>query len=105
MVKKIDEIIAKLEEIPKEDIAKEYELNGAAHAFLLLPECLVTDLSYEVELMRIKAKYDCLKKQILMKAANEICKLNEECEAKLEHIRHIKEVDDRVEAKLKSLGL
>lgn len=105
MMKKIDEIIAKLEEIPKEDITKGYELNGVAHAVLSLPEYLNTDLSYETEFMLVMAKRDNRKRQILLKAINEIHKLNEECEEELEHIKHIKESNDRVEAKLKALGL
>ena len=105
MMDKIDEIIAKLEEISREDIAKEYELNEVAHAFLLLPEYLNTDLSYEAEIKLIKAKYDSLKRQVLLEVINKICKLDEECEEELEHIKHIKESNDRVEAKLKALGL
>lgn len=105
MMKKIDEIIAKMEEIPREDIAKEYELNGAAYAFLLMPEYLNTDLSYEDEFMLVMEKCNNRKRQILLKAINEIHKLNEECTEELEYIKHIKESNDRVEAKLKALGL
>jgi len=105
MMKKIDEIITKLEEISREDVAKAYELNGVAYAVLSLPEYLNTDLSYEAEFMLVMEKCNNRKRQILLKAINEIHKLNEECTEELEHIKHIKESNDRVEVKLKALGL
>ena len=105
MMKKIDEIIKKLQEIPREDITKECELSGVAHAFLLLPKYLDTDLSYETEIKFIKAKYDSLKRQVLLEATNKIGELNEEYEEELKYIKHIKESNERAEAKLKALGL
>lgn len=102
MMKKIDEIITKLEEISRGDVAKVYELNGVAYAVLSLPEYLNTDLSYETELMYIKAKYDNRKRQALLEAANKICEINEKCEEELKYAKHIKESNDRVEAKLKA---
>ena len=99
--KKVDELTQSLDI----DIESEKDSINFGLAFLLLPEAANIDLGYDTKEELIKTQYQFQKNYAILSMVKELQRLDRECNSKIKTLNKYKEIDKRVEEKIKALGL